>query len=238
MVARCREAIITRRPLLIGVVNAAKIVNLHKDEQLKASLLDCDLVLADGQSVVWASRLLKQPLPERVAGIDLFYRLLEEGDREGWSVYLLGATPEVNTTVTQVVTERWPSVRIAGARNGYFTDEEASAVADDIRAAGADMLFLAMTSPKKEIFLAEYGPRLNVPVIHGVGGSFDVLAGLTTRAPEAWQKLGMEWAYRLAQEPTRLWRRYLVTNTSFIAMVGREWRDRAATPESSAPRGQ
>jgi len=111
---------------------------------------------------------------------------------------------------------------VAGARNGYFDDREGAAVAADVAAAKADLLFLGMTTPKKEIFLFDHADGMGVPVMHGVGGSFDVLAGVTRRAPLRWQKLGMEWAYRLVQEPRRLWRRYLVTNSVFAWMLVRE----------------
>jgi N-acetylglucosaminyldiphosphoundecaprenol N-acetyl-beta-D-mannosaminyltransferase len=218
----CRQAIHDRRRLLVGVVNAAKVVNLHRDEQLRDSLLECDLILADGQSVVWASRLLADPLPARVAGIDLFQALLDLADAEHRSVYLLGARPEVVARLAEVVTRRHPGLRLVGARDGYFEHAESAAVAEDIRRSGADMLFLGMVSPKKEIFLGTYADHLGVPVLHGVGGSFDVLAGVTARAPESWQRLGLEWAYRLKQEPRRLWRRYLSTNTRFLALVARE----------------
>ncbi|HTJ59362.1 MAG TPA: WecB/TagA/CpsF family glycosyltransferase [Devosiaceae bacterium] len=221
-VARCREALVNRRPILLGVLNAAKVVNLTRDRTLREALLACDLLLADGQSVVWASRLLGRPLPERIAGIDLFEQLLMLADRERHSVYLLGAKPEVLAKLERRINERWPGLTIAGRHDGYFNDDEAARIAADIRRSGADMLFLGMGSPKKEIFLGRFGASLGVPVLHGVGGSFDVLAGITRRAPRAWQNLGLEWAYRLLQEPRRMWRRYLVTNCAFIALTLRE----------------
>jgi N-acetylglucosaminyldiphosphoundecaprenol N-acetyl-beta-D-mannosaminyltransferase len=219
---RCRASLKTRERTLIGVVNAAKMVKLRHDAHLRDSLLDCDVLLADGQSVVWASRLLRRPMPERVAGIDLFERLLELAAADGWSVYLLGAKPDVLATMQQRLSERFAGLKVAGARDGYFTDAEAGAVAADIRDSGADMLFLGMTSPKKENFLGDFGATLNVPVLHGVGGSFDIMAGITKRAPVRWQRLGLEWLYRVLQEPGRLWRRYLTTNVTFIALVLRE----------------
>jgi N-acetylglucosaminyldiphosphoundecaprenol N-acetyl-beta-D-mannosaminyltransferase len=219
---RCREALRTRTRLLIGVVNAAKIVSLGKDEELRSSLLDCDLIVADGQSVVWASRLLRKPLPTRVAGIDLFEELLRVAEAEGHAVYLLGAQPTVLEVLQTRLRELFPGLRIAGARDGYFGAQDNAAVAATIRDSGADMLFLGMTSPKKEIFLRDWGSSLGVPVLHGVGGSFDVFAGVTKRAPATWQRLGLEWAYRLVQEPRRMWRRYLTTNTAFIALTIRE----------------
>lgn len=223
VVAQCRAAIDTRRPLMIGVVNAAKIVNMARDPLLRNSVCSADLVLADGAAVVWASWLLRQPLPERVAGIDLFEALLALAHDQGYSVYLLGAKQEVLEEVVRRIGARHPGIRIAGYRNGYFGDAEAPAVARDIALAHPDMLFVAMTSPKKETFLAHHAAELAVPVCHGVGGSFDVLAGKVARAPRTWQRLGLEWLYRVLQEPRRLWKRYLVTNSAFIAMVARAW---------------
>lgn len=221
-VDRCRQAVQTRKTVLIGVLNAAKIVNLRYDPGLQDALLDCNLLLADGQSVVWASRLLGKPLPERVAGIDLFEQLLALAHQQRRAVYLLGAKPEVLAALEQRVNRRWPGLRIVGSHHGYFSDTEGVEIAADIGASHADMLFLGMPSPKKEIFLSRYRHVLDVPVLHGVGGSFDVLAGLTRRAPRAWQRLGLEWAYRILQEPGRLWKRYLVTNSAFIALALRE----------------
>lgn len=223
VIMRCRTAMISRQRLLLGVVNASKIVNLHRDRLLRNSLIDCDMLLADGQSVVWASRIVGKPLPERVTGIDLFETLLHVAYEDNRSVYLFGAKQAVLDQVVANLKDRYPSLRIAGARNGYFQPEDSEQIAADIRDSGADMLFLGITSPKKEIFLSTYGHMLGVPVLHGVGGSFDVLAGAVQRAPDSWQRLGMEWAFRLLQEPRRLWRRYLVTNTTFIAMTVREY---------------
>lgn len=222
VVARARQAMSTHGRLLIAVVNAAKVVHLRDDELLRDSLAQADVTVADGQSVVWASRVLGHRLPERVAGIDVFERLLEVAAEEGRSVFLLGARPEVLQTLVSRLADRRPTLRVAGYRDGYFTAAEADDVAAQVRASGADMLFLGITSPKKETFLARYADTLGVPVLHGVGGSFDVLAGVTRRAPDRWQRWGFEWAFRLLQEPRRLWRRYLVTNTRFVALTVRE----------------
>ena len=110
-------------------------------------------------------------------------------------------------------------VVLAGRRNGYFNDDEEKAIANDIADAKADILFVAMTSPKKEKFMARWKDTMEVPVVHGVGGSFDVMAGKVKRAPIAWQKMGLEWLYRVKQEPGRLWKRYLVTNSLFCWFV-------------------
>ncbi|MER7515392.1 WecB/TagA/CpsF family glycosyltransferase [Streptomyces sp. NPDC126499] len=221
-VTRCLDAVRAGERLEIGVVNAAKLVTMRRDPALARAVSGCDLILADGQAVVWAGRLLRRPLPERVAGIDLFMRLLTEAEREGLSVYFLGARQDVLATMLRQVAVRFPRLRVAGSRDGYFDDSMQPEIADAIAASGAHMLFLGMTSPKKEIFTAAYGERTKVALVHGVGGSFDILAGVTRRAPERWQRLGLEWLYRALQEPRRLGRRYLTTNVSFALMTARE----------------
>ncbi|ASY65968.1 N-acetylmannosaminyltransferase (plasmid) [Sinorhizobium sojae CCBAU 05684] len=157
-----------------------------------------------------------------MAGIDLFERLLVLAHEEGRAIALLGARPDVLRKLEERLRQRFPGLRIAYSHHGYFGPEEAARIAEDVRAAGVDMLFLGMTTPKKEIFLGAYGSSLNVPVLHGVGGSFDVMAGLTRRAPIGWQRLGMEWAYRLLQEPRRLWWRYFTSNAMFVQLTARE----------------
>jgi N-acetylglucosaminyldiphosphoundecaprenol N-acetyl-beta-D-mannosaminyltransferase len=218
----CEHAVASAGHLDISVVNAAKLVRMRQDEWLRRAVLDADLILPDGQSVVWASRLLREPLPERVAGIDLFVALLERAGQRGFTVYFLGATDTVLVAMMRRVHERFPGLRVGGYHNGYFPMERSSDVAAAIRVVHPDLLFVGMTSPRKELFLQEWGARVDARVCHGVGGSFDVMAGLTQRAPESWQRLGLEWLYRLKQEPRRLWRRYLTTNVAFLAMLTRE----------------
>lgn len=218
-VSRCEEAISARRYLQHMSVNAAKFGAMEGDPELREMVRACGLVTADGQSVVWGARLLGAKLPERVAGIDLMMRLLAAADAKGYSVYVLGARREVLDRALDRIRERFPRLAVAGARDGYYGDDEAGAVGDEIRASGADILFVAMSSPRKEYFLGERGPSLGVPFAMGVGGSVDVIAGVTRRAPEALQRAGLEWAYRLAQEPRRLARRYVTTNARFAWMV-------------------
>jgi N-acetylglucosaminyldiphosphoundecaprenol N-acetyl-beta-D-mannosaminyltransferase len=222
-VAYCCAALDRKQPVTIGIVNAAKIVNMRSDELLADSVVGADIVLADGQSVVWASRLLGRPLPERVTGIDLFTDLLAAAEERGESVYFLGATDEVLELMLEQVRCDYPELKVAGARNGYFDlDRQGSLVAREIRDSRARLLFVGMSSPRKEIFLARYGDDTGSIIRHGVGGSFDVVAGVTRRAPVFMQRYGMEWLFRLLQEPRRLFRRYAVTNTVFLAMVARE----------------
>ena len=213
------EVISSRQSLQIGVVNAAKVVNMDKDPELRDAVLSSDIILADGAAVVWASKLLRTPLPERVAGIDIMFGMFERGNDKAHRVFCLGATEEVSQTVADNMARDYPGLVLAGRHHGYFTDDEAQEIADQIRDSKADILLVAMTSPKKERFLAKWMDHMQVPVCHGVGGSFDVYAGKVERAPESWQKLGLEWLYRVKQEPGRLWKRYLFTNVSFIWML-------------------
>jgi N-acetylglucosaminyldiphosphoundecaprenol N-acetyl-beta-D-mannosaminyltransferase len=232
------EAIERRSRLRIGVVNAAKLVNMRRDTRLREDVLASDLILADGVSVVWASRLLGDPLPERVAGIDLMTAMLGRASHRGYRVYCLGATHEVLERAVARMLADFPGLMIVGQRDGYFGAEEEEEVAREIAAARPDILFVAMTSPKKENFLGRWSPRMGVPVCHGVGGSFDVLAGKVRRAPEAWQRLGLEWLYRVRQEPRRMWKRYLVTNTAFSAIVLSEWLGAVWQTGGRGPKGR
>jgi N-acetylglucosaminyldiphosphoundecaprenol N-acetyl-beta-D-mannosaminyltransferase len=218
-VARCEQAIESRGYLQHMSINAAKLVALRDDPEMRDAITPCGLITADGQSVVWAARVLGAKLPERVAGIDLMTRLLEAANAKGYGVYVLGARREVLDTALERLRERYPALKVAGSRDGYYADDEAAAVSEEIRGSGADILFVAMSSPRKEYFLGERGDSLGVPFTMGVGGSIDVIAGLTRRAPRLLQRTGLEWAYRLAQEPRRLARRYLTTNVRFAAMV-------------------
>ncbi|HFE38585.1 MAG TPA: glycosyltransferase [Gammaproteobacteria bacterium] len=214
------DSVIAGRQLLqIGVVNAAKVVNMYRDSKLREDVLSSDLILADGAAVVWASRILKQPLPERIAGIDLMYELFRKGHEKEYRIFCLGATEEVSAEIERRVHRDYPNVKLVGRHHGYFSSDEEEGIAKKIADAEPDILFVAMTSPKKEHFLARWSGVINVPITHGVGGSFDVMAGKVERAPEIWQKLGLEWLYRVKQEPGRLWKRYFVTNTLFIWMV-------------------
>ena len=224
---RCR-AIIEHGAFVQQVsINAAKLVALEHDAGLRDVVNRCELVNADGQSIVWASRLLDDALPERVAGIDLMYALIAMAEREEYGVYILGARREVLDTAVQRLRQMHPRLRLSGTHDGYFTDDESPDVATAIRDSGARILFVAMSSPRKEHWIGEYGATLNIPFVMGVGGSIDIVAGITRRAPRSWQRLGFEWLYRLLQEPRRMLRRYLVTNVKFSVLVARAVTTRA-----------
>ncbi len=227
-VRRCTELIDSGGPVQHVSVNVAKIVALRDDERLRGIVERCDLVSVDGQPVVWASKLLRDPLPERVAGIDLMFRLLALAEERGYRVFVLGAKQEVLETAVARLAETYPRLTIAGYHHGYFADADSAAVCETVRAGEPHILFVAMSSPRKEYWLAEHAAALGVPFSMGVGGSIDVVAGLTKRAPAFMQRLGLEWFYRFAQEPLRLGPRYLRTNARFGGLLVRELFSRRA----------
>ncbi len=210
-----------------AVVNAAKIVAATRDDRLKQVLLEADMVTADGMSVVWASRLLGQPLKQRVTGIDLFERLIGHAARRGWSVYFLGARDEsVRGTVERFKSEH-PALKVAGYHNGFFAASETVAIAEAIWESAADLLFVAMGSPAQEKWIASQLARTGVRFALGVGGSFDHISGLAVRAPQWMQRAGLEWLYRFAHEPLRLWKRYLIGNLAFVWLIAKQLASRS-----------
>ena len=227
-VARCRELVESGGPAQHVCVNAAKLVAMQGDERLRQIVAGCDVVSADGQSVVWAARLLRERLPERVAGIDLMHELLALAERESWSVFFLGARPEVLERAVRRIRGRYPRLSVAGARHGYFAADEEPELCEAIRAARPELLFVAMSSPRKEYWLGEHAKSLGVPFSMGVGGALDVEAGVARRAPRWMQRSGLEWLFRLLQDPRRLLRRYLVGNARFAALLLRELAARRA----------
>ena len=205
------------------VVNAGKMVAMQSDAQLRKSVNESDLINADGQAVVWASKVLGKPLKERVAGIDLMEALVKLAHQNQYKIFFFGAKEEVVKTVVERYSNDYSPKIIAGYRNGYFKKDEEQDIAKQISDSGANILFVAISSPTKENFLYENKKLLNkVNFIMGVGGSFDVVSGKVKRAPVWMQNSGLEWFYRFAQEPKRMWKRYLVGNSKFIALVLKE----------------
>ena len=217
------KKVIARRtpPVQHVVINALKVNLMEEDPKLREIVNSCPLINADGSSILWAAKQLGVPVEERVTGIDLFLRLVKEAAENGYKIYLFGAKEEVVTKVRDIFQQQYPTLQIVGYRNGYFTPEQEPQIVADMAASGADMMFVAFSSPKKEYWVNKYLNQLNIPFVMGVGGSFDVVAGVTKRAPEFWQKIGMEWFYRFIQEPRRLWKRYVVGNAVFIRHVQR-----------------
>ena len=217
------ESIANRKALHHVVVNAGKLVAMQSDEKLRNDVNSADIINADGQAVVWASRFLNKPLKERVAGIDLMQNLVARAAKKNYKIFFFGATEEIVKKVVKKYSKQYTPDIIAGYRNGYYTKEEEPDIARQIADSGADILYVAISSPTKENFLNTYKKQLkNVPFVMGVGGSFDVVAGKVKRAPLWMQKAGLEWFYRLIQEPRRMWKRYLTGNLKFIYYVFKE----------------
>jgi N-acetylglucosaminyldiphosphoundecaprenol N-acetyl-beta-D-mannosaminyltransferase len=205
------------------VVNVDKLVKASRDAGLRRIINECALVNVDGMPVVWASRLLGRPLKERVAGCDLFEALMRRAGDKGWRVFLLGAHEDVVSEVARTYQRKYPRLGLAGWRNGYWQGEEEEArVAEQIRAARPDLLFVAISSPKKEQFLGRYQAAMRVPFAMGVGGTFDVAIGRVKRAPPWMQKSGLEWFYRFLQEPRRMFHRYFIEDMAFIWLFIKE----------------
>lgn len=217
------QSIVSGRKIHHVVVNASKIVSMQKDLELRRSVNESDLINADGQAVVWASKMLGKPLKERVAGIDLMINLVELAFKKNYKIFFFGAKEEVVKSVVEKYSNQYSSNIIAGYRNGYFSKKEEKNIAKQISNSGANILFVAISSPTKENFLYENKEVLNaINFTMGVGGSFDVVAGKTKRAPLWMQNVGLEWFYRFIQEPKRMWKRYLIGNTKFILLVLKE----------------
>lgn len=204
------------------VVNVDKIVKASRDEELRQIINNCALINVDGMPVVWASKLLGKPLKERVAGVDLFEALMAHSAKKGWRVFFLGAKEEVVSGVAKKFSALYPSLNIAGYRNGYWKAEEEAGVVQMIKDAKPDLLFVAISSPKKEQFLGRYQAEMKVPFAMGVGGTFDVMVGLVNRAPVWMQNAGLEWFYRFLQEPRRMFRRYFIEDMYFFWLLLKE----------------
>ncbi|WP_424627921.1 WecB/TagA/CpsF family glycosyltransferase [Bradyrhizobium sp. SYSU BS000235] len=216
-----RDAMRSRIRLQHVALNVAKLVNARWDPVLSADVAESDVIGIDGMGIVWAARLVGLPVKERVSGVDLLNELLGVCAKEGFRPYFLGATHEVLQRSAARVLDQYPTLQFAGLRDGYFSPEQEPEIVDGIRASGADCLFIGMPTPRKERFLAAHRDELNVPFIMGVGGSFDILSGQTQRAPVHMQNAGLEWLYRIYQEPRRMWWRYAKTNTVFAGILAR-----------------
>ncbi len=222
-IAKVEEMIATGKPHQHVALNAAKVVDMSDNWELFDAVAGCDIVSADGQSIVLAGRLLGHPPPERVAGIDLMMELVRVSAHKGYRPYFFGGTDEVVLRVVGIFKKKYPLLNIAGYRNGYFKKEDEESIARDIMESSADILFVAMPTPKKEVFLARWLDKMKVPFTMGVGGSFDVVAGKTTRAPVIMQRLCLEWLHRFWLEPRRMWKRSFVKNAIFVKMVLEEF---------------
>lgn len=216
------EMIASGKPHQHVVVNVAKLLQIRSDPELKRIVSSCDIINVDGMPIIWASRLFRKRLKERVAGIDLMQKLIAEATKKGYKLYFLGAEEDVVRNVVEKYKKVHPDIQIVGYRNGYWNVDEEREVVNAIRDSKPDILFVAISSPKKEIFLEKYLDEIGVPFVMGVGGSYDIIAGKIKRAPLWAQKSGFEWLFRLVQEPRRMWKRYLIGNTIFVCVVVKE----------------
>jgi len=196
-------------------------LKMKSDERFKAMVVDADLITADGHPIVWTSWMWGDRLPQRVPGIDLFEALLPVSEQKGYGIFLLGAQEEALRGAEEAYLRRYPSLNIVGRRNGYFSVEEESEIVTEINDSGAHLLFIAISSPKKEEFVERNREHLAVNFVLGVGGAFDIAAGVTSRAPKFIQRMGVEWVWRFAQEPRRMGPR-IVADLSVVKDIGVE----------------
>jgi N-acetylglucosaminyldiphosphoundecaprenol N-acetyl-beta-D-mannosaminyltransferase len=208
--------------------NVDHVVLVEHDDAFRRAYEAADLTLADGMPIVWASRLLGTPLPEKISGSDLALPLMQRAEREGWRVFLLGGAPGVGSKAAERLVVRFPRIAIVGT-DAPRIDMTAPAVSraeviQRVRESKADLVLVAFGAPKQELWIAEAAPHLRPAVLIGVGASIDFIAGTARRAPVWMSASGLEWLYRFAQEPQRLWRRYLLRDPEFLLIVLRELR--------------
>jgi N-acetylglucosaminyldiphosphoundecaprenol N-acetyl-beta-D-mannosaminyltransferase len=209
----------------VVTVNADFVVNAMRDPELRTILQEAHLASADGMPLVWGARLLGEPLKGRVTGSDFVPALVERAANKGFSIFLLGAAPQVAARAAQILKERHPGLQIAGVISPPVSSilEMNPSIIDEIKAAKPDILLVAFGNPKQEKWISMYAAQLQVPVMIGVGGTLDFIAGNLKRAPEWMQRYGLEWLFRLLQEPRRLWRRYVVDLFVFSIFFTRQW---------------
>ncbi|MEK3911957.1 WecB/TagA/CpsF family glycosyltransferase [Paenibacillus sp. FSL H7-0331] len=210
----------SREPHQIITANPIMVMSAVDSSTYMQLLQAADLVVPDGAGIVWAANYVGNPVAERVTGFDLLHRMMQLGEPKGWKVYLLGASPEMIEAAASSLKRQYPALQLVGYRDGYFQADEDAAVIANIREHDPDILLIGRSADKQEPWIAQYKQQLRVPVIMGVGGSFDVLSGKLKRAPVMFQRLRLEWFYRLLQEPWR-YKRMLVL-PKFVMKVIRE----------------
>lgn len=222
MVTRVDESIAHGTLLWLTFINVSILVQTLQEEKFRRLLETADYRLCDGMGLVHASRLLGRPLPEMVSGPYLLMRLLEHAADCGYRSYMLGSKPEIVERAALNAQQTYPKLILAGYRSGYFSDAEENDVVEQICRSKTQILFVGMGFPRERLFIARWRKNLNIPIIMDVGGAFTVVAGIHRLAPRWMSIMGIEWLYRMAQEPERLWKRYLVTNTRFAWLLLRE----------------
>jgi len=210
--------------------NTEIVMEAKENESLKKIINEGDLVIADGIGLVYASRLKKKRLPERVTGFDLSMKILKLASDEGYSLFLLGGKDGIAKEASENIVKTFPKLRVAGYHHGFFKgthigykdNDEEKEVIDKINTSGADILFVGFGAPKQEKWIHENKGKLRCKVIIGNGGTVDILAGRVKRAPQIYQKLGLEWLYRLAKEPKRIKRQLALPLFVLIVLFSKD----------------
>lgn len=223
-------------PHFVVAMNPVKVVYAERYTLLREALDRATILYPDGYGVCWALRMTSGVRAHRVPGVDLAQFLLAEAERRRRSVYLLGASPEINRAAVDAVRERHPRLRIAGAHHGYFDEREEEDILRSIRTSAVDVLLVALGSPRQETWICQHLEALNVGAALGVGGTFDILAGAARRAPRLVQNLGLEWAWRALRQPSKV-RRVLSTRPHFIWKTLRETARLRARGQTSTKAG-
>ena len=206
----------------VVTLNAEIIYQTKKEIKLQNIINQANLVTADGIGTVWAARTLGYPQKERVSGIDLIHELCIMGATRGWKIYLLGAAPGVAEEAGQKLERSYPGLKVCGSWHGYFSLQDENEIIADINSKSPDILFVALGAPKQEYWINQKRDTLKVPVCMGVGGSFDVIAGIKKRAPKVFIALNLEWLYRLLTEPSR-WKRQLALPAFVLAVLKQKY---------------
>lgn len=219
---KIEEFICSRKPHKFAAVNPFYLLEARKYPEFAKYINECDIVTADGVGILFAGWLLGRPFPERVAGIDIFSKLIEKASRANWRLYFLGAQPGIAEKAYQNLKKKYHNLNVVGIHHGYFREDEEKEIVKDIKSKSPDILIVCLGVYRQEMFIQKYQMEMAVPVSCGLGGILDIYAGRFKRAPKQMEKVGLDWLFRLIQEPRRLWKRYLVGNTIFILLILRE----------------
>jgi len=206
-----------RKAKTLVFINPHIAIEAYKMQALKRYINSASLVVADGIGIVWASRFLGNPIQSKITGTDFMYLISNFCAVNGYSMYFFGAKPGVASEAAENLIKKYPKLKIAGIQHGFIDDD--SQIVSDINKNNPDILIVCLGVPKQELWIEENIHKLNVPVVFGNGAAFDFVAGCFKRAPVWMQKFGLEWLFRLLQEPMRLWRRYLIGNMYFILLI-------------------
>lgn len=233
-VAAIEAALISRAPTKINFVNADCVNIAVRDRHYRHTLSQADWVFVDGIGMRVAGHVLGQKVRDNVNGTDLFPRLCAMMARQGQRLFLYGAEPGVAAAAAAWAQERYPGLQIAGTRDGYHPSGNDVDVVEQIRASRPDVLLVALGAPRQETWIERNFPASGAIVALGVGGLFDYYSGRIPRAPTWMRRMGLEWVFRLIQEPRRLWRRYVIGNVTFLWSVAAEWHAQRGSSSRSA----